>query len=227
MGNFQGWLGEKIVIFNMWLHLNAKTYQRMHNVIVPSKKGTAQIDHLLVSPYGIFIVETKNRKGWIFGSSDESRWVQVLFRTKYFFQNPTWQIYGQKSALSEYLNIDAQLIHSIVYFVGNCEFKTDMPTNVINSGLCSYIEKYQDQLLNHEEINCILKQLTDLKSDPSLTSNNHIKSLYGRHASITFCPKCGFQLLERNVKNGSEVGSKFLGCKNYPQCRFTKNYLKF
>lgn len=225
MGNFKGWLGEKIVIFNMWLHLDAKTYQRMHNVIIPSKNGTTQIDHLLVSPYGIFIVETKNIKGWIFGSCDEPKWVQVLFRSKYFFQNPTRQIHGQKSALSEYLNIDAQLIHTIVYFVSNCEFKTDLPPNVISSGLCSYIEKYNLELLNPEEINNILKKLKELASDQLLTVDNHIKSLYARHNSNIFCPKCGFKLVERFVKNGRLRGAKFLGCENYPECRFTKNYL--
>lgn len=225
MGNFQGWLGEKIVMFNMWLYLNAKTYQRMHNVIIPSKNGTTQIDHLLVSTYGIFIIETKNIKGWIFGSSREPKWSQVLFHCKYFFQNPTRQIYGQKSALSEYLNIDAQLIHEVVYFVGDCEFKTDMPSNVINSGLCTYIEKYKDDLLKPEEINNILKKLKELASNRLLTTRNHIKSLHARHNSIIVCPKCGFKLVERITKNGNEVGSKFLGCENYSQCRFTKNYL--
>jgi hypothetical protein len=67
---FKGWFGEKKTTFNMWLFLNTDTYRRFHDVIIPSKNGTTQIDHILVSSFGVFIVETKNIKDWIFGSED-------------------------------------------------------------------------------------------------------------------------------------------------------------
>ena len=68
MRMFRGWFGEKKTTFIMWMTLDADVYRRNHNVIIPSINGTTQIDHILVSPYGVFIVETKNMKGWIFGS---------------------------------------------------------------------------------------------------------------------------------------------------------------
>ena len=69
---FEGWFGERKTQFNLWFILNKELYRRFHDVIIPSSNGTTQIDHILVSPFGLFIVETKNRKGWIFGSENQS-----------------------------------------------------------------------------------------------------------------------------------------------------------
>ncbi len=63
----KGWLGEKQTQFLLWLGLDKNIYRRCHDVIIPAKSGTTQIDHILVSVYGIFVVETKNMNGWIFG----------------------------------------------------------------------------------------------------------------------------------------------------------------
>ena len=62
MSIFKGWIGEKKTAFRMWLFLNNRTYKRFHNIIIPSSSGTTQIDHLVVSPFGVFIIETKNKE---------------------------------------------------------------------------------------------------------------------------------------------------------------------
>jgi len=222
MSVFRGWLGEAITEFTMWLSLDNKTYRRLNNVIIPSKNGTAQIDHLLVSPFGVFIIETKNIKGWIFGSESQSNWTQVLYGEKHSFQNPLRQTFRQKKVLSEYLEIEERFIHPIVYFAGDCKFKTALPFNVMKSGLCSYIRLYKERTLSSDDVTAILGKLDMLASDPALTTKEHIKSLHKRHSSTTVCPTCGSGLVERTGKSGSNAGSKFLGCKNYPRCRYTK-----
>jgi ribosomal protein L37AE/L43A len=219
----RGWFGEKKTTFNMWLSLDAKIYRRFHDVIIPGKNGTTQIDHLLVSQYGLFIVETKNIKGWIFGSESQSKWTQSLYGEKYSFQNPTRQTFRQKKILSEYLDVDESIINTIVYFVGDCKFKTQLPTNVIRSGLGRYIKQFRNPILTSEDINRVVGALERHVSESSLTTRDHVRSLGERHSSTTICPKCGSNLIERMAKKGSNAGSKFLGCENYPRCRFTKN----
>jgi len=177
----------------MWLFLDADIYRRFHDVIIPTKNGTTQIDHLLVSPYGVFIVETKNIKGWIFGSEDQSNWTQSLYRKKYSFQNPIRQTFRQKKVLSEYLNLDESIIHTVIYFVSDCKFKTQMPTNVIRSGLGSYIKQYRNRILSPEEISRVLKILEKHISESALTTRDHIQSLRERHSSTTVCPKCAIR----------------------------------
>ena len=162
-------------------------------------------------------------KGWIFGSENQSKWTQVLFGKKYSFQNPIRQTFRQKKILSEYLGLEEPFIHTVIYFVGDCKFKTDLPSNVISSGLGSHIKRHRNRVLSPEETSRIQNQLNKLTSETSLTTRKHIKSLRERHSSNTVCHWCGSNLVERTVRKGSRAGSKFLGCENYPQCGFTKN----
>src|SRR5512142_2488934 len=89
----KGWLGEKITSAGMWASLDSDIYQRLDNVIVPSSNGTTQIDHVIISKYGIFVIETKNMHGWIFGNTNDDRWTESIFGTKHQFQNPLRQNY--------------------------------------------------------------------------------------------------------------------------------------
>lgn len=66
---FKGWVGEAMVNLSARLFLDRKTYHLIRNVTLLTEDGTTQIDHIIVSPYGVFVVETKNMKGWIFGVS--------------------------------------------------------------------------------------------------------------------------------------------------------------
>ncbi len=219
----RGRLGETQTKFKLGLALNGNVYRRVHNVIIPSRNGTTQIDHLLVSPFGVFIVETKNIKGWIFGSETQAKWTQSLYGHNYSFQNPVRQIFRQKRVLAEYLDLDESHIHTVVYFVGKCTFKTRLPSNVIKNGLGRYIKQYQEPVLSKNDMRQIIKRLNQLRSDPFLTRKNHIKSLRQRHNSDTRCPKCGSNLVERVARKGPNAGSRFLGCSSYPRCKFTKN----
>lgn len=58
-----GKMGEKLVAMKLyWL---SGEYIVLNDVLLPAKNGTSQVDHIVVSPYGIFVIETKNYKGWI------------------------------------------------------------------------------------------------------------------------------------------------------------------
>ncbi|MGF1584332.1 MAG: NERD domain-containing protein [Bacteroidales bacterium] len=219
----RGWIGEKKTIFKMWLSLNAKTYRRFHNLIIPSKSGTTQIDHILVSPYGLFIIETKNKKGWIFGSENQPTWTQSLYTKKYSFQNPLRQTFRQKKILSEFLGLDESFIHTIVYFVGDCKFKTELPDNVVRFRLGRYIKKFHSHILSPQDVDRLIRALEQHVSESSLTRRDHVRSLRQRHTSNNVCPRCGSDLVERKVKKGPNIGSRFLGCDSYPKCRFSKN----
>ena len=188
----RGWFGEKKTTFNMWLSLDSKKYRRFHNVIIPSKSGTTQIDHIVVSIYGLFIVETKNMKGWIFGSEDKPKWTQTLYRNKYAFQNPLRQTYRQKKVLSEFLELSESFIYPIVYFVGDCTFKTPLPSNVLRSRLGRYIKQFRKPVLSHQYVEYLIKQLEQHIAGSSLKRKDHLRSLHHRHSSNTVCPKMRF-----------------------------------
>ncbi|MGR5279715.1 nuclease-related domain-containing protein, partial [Vibrio rotiferianus] len=87
-------------------------------------------DHIVVSKYGIFVVETKNMKGWIFGSARQRQWTQKIYRHSSKFQNPLHQNYKHIKALETLLGCSEEHLHSVIVFIGDSTFKTEMPPNV-------------------------------------------------------------------------------------------------
>ena len=215
-------MGESAIAAGLWMRLDDSVYRRIHNVIVPAQNGTTQIDHVLVSVFGIFVVETKDRDGWIYGAPDQPKWTQVQHGKKYQFQNPLRQNYRHTKCLSEYLGLDHDLFHSVVIFTGESEFKTPMPENVLDRGLSRYITSFVERLLTEKQVEEIATTLRSLKESSGLSKSDHLDSLRERHGSTTTCPRCGGSLVERTAKQGAHAGQSFLGCSNYPRCRFTR-----
>jgi restriction system protein len=176
----RGWVGEHAVAALLTASLNKEIYTSFHNVIVPTIDGTAQIDHIVASQFGIFVIETKNASGWIFGCERDPKWTQVLFGKKCQFQNPLRQNYGHTRALAEFLLLDHSIFQSIIFFAARCEFKTAVPTNVMTSGLASYIQKFQRPCLEQECRAKVVGEIQPLKRNPNLTTRTHVATLRRR-----------------------------------------------
>ena len=77
-----GKAGEKRVARKLdWL---PKEYIILNDIMLPTQYGTTQIDHIVVSPYGIFVIETKNYKGWIFGHRIQRGGSKVFWERRNF-----------------------------------------------------------------------------------------------------------------------------------------------
>jgi hypothetical protein len=213
----KGWFGEKATQFDMWMGLDANVYRRVHDLVLPSQGGTTQIDHVLVSVYGIFVIETKNMKGWIFGDERSAQWTQSIFGKKSRFENPLRQNYRHVKALAEFLGVPDDVLRPVVFFIGDCEFKTPMPPNVLATGLCKYVQSYREQVLTPEEAGDILAQLTQAKTAPFATRALHVSGLRERRGSNT-CPKCGASLVLRTVRKGANAGGEFFGQSQPHRC---------
>jgi restriction system protein len=218
----RGWIGEKTTTVGMRLRLDAATYRQIDNVIVPSRNGTTQIDHVVVSVFGIFVIETKNIKGWIYGSAENDTWTQVLGGRKYQFQNPLKQNYRHTRCLAEYLHLDHRVFHSVVWFIGDCTFKTAMPENVLNTGLSGYIETFSARCVTEDQVAESERTLRALKKHPVATRSEHLRSRRDRHESWTACPRCGAPLKQRIARRGPRAGRPFLGCSRYPACKYNR-----
>ncbi len=223
---FKGWTGELKTKFINSLFLNEQ-YKIFNNVIIRTERGSTQIDHVIVSPYGLFAVETKDKTGWIFGDANQKQWTQKIFNNTFQFQNPLHQNYAHTKSLSEYLGIEHEKIHSLVIFWGDCEFKTPMPDNVCKGGIFNnkfknYIQSKKQVLFSPDIINLICSKLKDAKENSGLFSNwQHSNEVKNRYKSTTKCPKCGCDLVKR-VSN-KDNRNVFLGCSNYPRCKYIKD----
>jgi len=219
----KGWIGEKKTALHLWRSLDKKNYFIYNDLILPSSNGTSQIDHLIVSRFGLFIIETKYMTGWIYGKPFRNKWVQNIYGKKYFFQNPLQQVYRQSKVLSEFLGLPENKIIPIIYFNGFSTFRNEMPRNIIDDKLGLYVKKYNGFLLSEVETLEIKRKLINYKLYSNLKIDNHLASLRIRHGSREVCRKCGGQMVERIAKRGKKAGEKFLGCSNYPSCRNTMN----
>lgn len=179
---FKGVMGELFVKFLAKLFLPKTEYHAVHNITLPTKDGTTQIDHVYVSRYGVFVVETKNMKGWIYGSEKQIFWTQKIFKKSFRFQNPIRQNYKHVRALVMLVG-EPIPIKSVIVFAGGAEFKTKMPANVTKGyGFIRYIKSFKNPILTDKQVNRILRLIEEKRLPPSRkTDRLHVKNLKKRH----------------------------------------------
>ena len=182
----KGRRGEKLVAERLRKGLPDE-YLMLHDVYLPLPDGTtAQIDHIIVSQYGIFVVETKNYSGWIFGSEGDREWTQSFPNKKSRFKNPIRQNYRHICALAESLGIDKSYFHGVVAFTGNCTFKTDMPEGVVYSrNAADYIRSFRQPLIKSEQVGEIVSMIAARQGTLSEEQiKNHVSNLKKRHSEF-------------------------------------------
>lgn len=224
---FKGLIGEALVKFAAKLRLPAHSYHRLHHVTLTTANGSTQIDHIFISRFGIFVVETKNMKGSISGGAHQAQWTQHLAQQTFTFQNPLRQNYKHILALDALLNIPTNALHSIVAFVGASTFKSPLPANVTRGmGYIAYIKSFREVVLSEQQVQDVLQQIQAERLRPSrATDRRHVKQLKKRlrHSAKTKCPECGSPMVVRTAQRGENTGNQFWGCSTYPKCQGVKN----
>jgi len=174
----KGSLGEFNVNLSIKTFLDQKKYRLIRNVILRTEDGTTQIDHVVVSIYGIFVIETKNMKGWIFGSAEQKTWTQKIYKEHSSkFQNPLFQNYKHVKTLQSLLGLENNQLYSLVVFTGDSKFKTDMPENVtIGDNFIKYIKSKKEEIFTEHEVAEIVDKIEEDRLPPSLKAEReHIK----------------------------------------------------
>lgn len=219
----KGYFGELSI--RIWLSfLDKRKYKVINDVMIPSGEDkTAQIDHIVISVYGIFVIETKNYKGWIYGNETSKNWTQVIYKTKNQFYNPILQNKGHVKALKNLLTDypDVKYI-PIVVFTTKADFKKlKVSSHVIYSlWLNKTIKKYTEECIELDDIESISNLIMNANNEDKSARKEHVARIqenqenYSRAAGSN-CPLCGGLLVDRQGKYG-----KFTGCNNYPKCKF-------
>jgi restriction system protein len=175
----KGKLGELKVSSLLQKHLKPPTYQVLDDITVPSVNGTTQVDHIVVSQYGIFVIETKNFKGWIFGNARDKYWTQTTLGNKSRFLNPIRQNYAHVKALEAATGLSESVFHSIVVFVGSAKFKTSIPDGVCRLAvLVERIKLKGQRLLSPAEVIAAAQAIKSGRLEPGFkTDYEHVKQL--------------------------------------------------
>jgi len=180
----KGRIGEKYVSKGLIKYLDVAKYTIINDVTLPLEDGgTTQIDHILVSNFGVFVIETKNMNGWIFGSEHQAKWTQTIHRSKYPFQNPLRQNYKHTKTLAHLLDIPHELFHSVVIFTPNSALKTKMPNNVGHlKEMMLYIKSFNEEVSDNQTKLEIINLVENIKlKQGRATNKQHVKYLKEEH----------------------------------------------
>lgn len=196
---------EKYVINDLLLSIDNKSYQ---------------IDHILIRQTGVFVIETKNYTGQIYGQDSQKEWTQVLAygRKKHRFYNPILQNKTHIYALSKIIGKKDCFVSIIVFPKASLMTNFDAYVGSV-SDMKRWLKLEREIILTEAEVEQIYALLIEHKNNPQLTNEQHIGNVYNLQQNIinNICPRCGKELVLRNGKFGS-----FYGCSGYPNCRFIK-----
>lgn len=220
----KGFIGEKAVAVAL-SGLPEEEYRILNDVMLRTGHGTTQIDHVVVSVYGIFVIETKNYKGWITGSEFGDYWTKNMYGKKYTFRNPLKQNYAHVKALEEKTELSEDKFIPIVAFSSDSDIKVKTNKPVVYIGqLKRVIKEYKEIKFQESELDMIVAKVQSENITEKEVRKEHVKQIKSRvsheqsKVAAGICPRCGGQLVSRKGKNGA-----FIGCSNFPKCRYTKN----
>lgn len=225
----------------------------LFNCYLPKDDKTTEIDILMLHSSGIYVIESKNYSGWIFGNEKHKTWTQVLPRgrgrsSKEHFLNPIMQNKMHIKWLKSFLADEKFPIFSIIVFSERCTLKQvdifSPDSQVIKrhdvAHTISQIDRNSVAKLSSDDIEQIYKMLYPFTQVSATTKKEHIETIQNRdnlssdvppaedNESLNqeagmLCPRCGSALVERVASHGRHAGKKFYGCSAYPKCQFIKN----
>ncbi len=175
----KGIIGEFIINISLKLFLNKKYYKILNNVLLKYGNTTTQIDHIIISKYGIFVLESKNYKGYIYGNRYEKEWIQKTGYKEYKFQNPLYQNYKHIRAIQNILKINKKYFISVIVFSNRAKFKTQMPPNILySSNYIKYIKSFKKPILSQKAVEDIFLKLDRNRLKNSFKNKKiHIKNV--------------------------------------------------
>lgn len=221
----KGYVGERLVSRKL-RKLNKRKYKVINNLLLKTPKGSTQIDHVVVSRYGIFVIETKNYKGIIRGNEYDDNWNQILINKSEVLRNPVKQNNGHIKAIKDLIpELRYKNIKSIILFTKRARLEVNCETSVTYfNKVNKIIKKYRNKEFSKEEVENIYNKLRDLNINSFKERKTHIKNVKRniKYAEKKIrkdkCPRCGGKLKIKIGKYG-----EFKGCRNYPQCTFKMN----
>lgn len=231
-----------------------KGYKRfLFNLYLPKGNGeTTELDIVLLHESGVYVFESKNYSGWIFGTESQQYWTQT-FPTgkgqsqKSHFFNPILQNEIHLRWIQNFLADQTLPFYSYIVFSDRCTLK-----NITLTSGKHYVVNHHNLLpavwqntvkagihLSPEKIDCLYNKLYPLTQIDNSRKATHIENVQWKQQNFGSqihyphtktmdrgnirCPHCGGKLVKRTATKGIHQGKDFLGCSNYPKCRYIKN----
>ena len=170
----QGALGEHLVQDGL-KDLNSE-YRAIHDLVISTPDGrTTQIDHVVASPYGVFVIETKKYRGTIIAAQNNATWFQLLGTCLSPFFSPVKQNEYHIESLKTQVGLPKIVFRSVVVFVGTPRLLSPEPIEGVVTtiapgvpGLIRHLKTFRTRVLTDAQLQIAFERLADLKrSGPS------------------------------------------------------------
>ena len=210
------------------LEKNVPGYFRViRNLILPINDSATEIDVLMVHEKGIFVFESKNYSGWIFGSKEQKMWTQSLSSNKkYHFYNPIMQNRTHCDAICNLTQVPRQYVMSYVVFSERCSLKK-VPENemyltiVQRQDMIKEVLKdldYRNVVFSRSIVDAYVKGFESYLNNEEL-KNKHLRQVHreGERRDERVCPKCG-----RKLRISGYNGPILAMCPDFNRCSYTR-----
>ena len=217
--------------------LPCEDYRVYNDLLIRDGKYTTQVDHIIISRYGVFVLETKNVHGKVYGSENAEFWKQYLPDTGYKrygytqehqLRNPIWQNNGHIKTLRRLVFGNDVPIYGMIVFPSGTEINVTVESPVMTMGfVIRYIKSFGDEVLSSDQMNFYRRRLFEVISTSEsdrkehLDNVNHSKERRNVAVANGKCPLCGGNLVIREGRYG-----QFYGCSNYPKCKYTHPFFE-
>ena len=214
--------------------LPCEKYRVYNDLLIRNGNYTTQIDHIVISRYGVFVLETKNVHGKVYGSGNSEYWKQYLPDSGYRrygstqehqLRNPLWQNAGHIKTLRRLVFGNDVPVYGIVVFPTETDLYVNCEQPVLHMwDVVPFIKQYRDEVLSTEQMGFYRRRLFEVISTSESDRKSHLENVHRnqerRDAAVASgrCPLCGGNLVLRNGRYG-----QFYGCSNYPQCTYKLN----
>ncbi len=215
----------------------------LRNVYLPKDNGeTSEVDVLFITQKGIFVIESKNYSGWIFGDEKSKYWTAMLpNKQKSRFYNPILQNKTHLKWMRHFIGDEIPLF-SIVAFSERCELKkVTVESNDVKvikrERIYATVRDIWDRspdILSEKQIEDLYEKLSALTNVDEAVKAAHVDRINEKYKSAPakeemkpleyeqqlICPRCGKPLVLRTSKKGEHAGNQFYGCSAFPKCRY-------
>lgn len=193
----------------------------LNDVLFDTENKSCQIDHIVINQNGVFVIETKNYSGRIYGTDAQLEWTQVLQygKVKNKLYNPVKQNQTHIYELKKVIGKDIPIKSLIVFTQNNIDYIKSESVYSLKKIKKAINQPITDITLSSDEMKNIYNSILNLKNESNTTNRQHVKNINQMKNSIdnNICPRCNGNLILKNSKYG-----QFYGCENYPKCTFTK-----
>lgn len=189
--NPKGWERSEIDVFEELTNKLPKSeYAIIDDALfeIEGEDRSSQMDHLVISAYGVFVIETKAWHGKITGNETEEEWTQKVNDKFYNYRNPIRQNARHVEFLKRILSdnkIETQFVPfvPIVVFDDFAELDVEAGNNIViyKHQLVEVILRHKNQITSLDLRNRIIEVLLQNLKRGKEAKNRHIDRVKGNH----------------------------------------------